>query len=196
MLLDYDGSSHDGWPFFAFHYRVSLRRFFVLGRVQQEAGNEFRPSAPYPNCCDARHYVPQCCAQPRYAIPRHITLQRCRRGNAAGCLLAAWWRRELSRLQQWMDHRSIFGSWGSQSRRNGDPFVLARSADPAKTPYLFLTCGEQEGLLSANRNFATLLERRHFRYEFHVVPGAHDWNQWDKRLPGVFQGLREHMGSN
>jgi enterochelin esterase-like enzyme len=74
--------------------------------------------------------------------------------------------------------------------------VLARSADPARTPYLFLTCGEQEGLLPANRSFAALLESRHFRYEFHVVPDGHDWNQWDSRLPSMFQSLFEHLGLN
>jgi putative tributyrin esterase len=55
----------------------------------------------------------------------------------------------IKRIQQWRHHGSIFGPWGSQSRHNGDPFVLARSTDPGKTPYLFLTCGEQEGLLSS-----------------------------------------------
>ncbi|SPE45132.1 putative Esterase [Candidatus Sulfotelmatobacter sp. SbA7] len=102
----------------------------------------------------------------------------------------------VKRISQWRHHRSVFGPWGSQARRNGDPFVLARSADPATTPYLFLTCGDQEGLLPANRNFAALLENRHFRYEFHVVPGGHNWNQWDGRLSGVFQGLVDHLGSN
>ncbi len=102
----------------------------------------------------------------------------------------------IKRIQQWRHHRSIFGPWGSQARRNGDPFVLARSADPVRTPYLFLSCGEQEGLLPANRNFAALLENRHFRSEFHVVPGGHDWNQWDKRLPNVFQSLFGYLGSN
>lgn len=102
----------------------------------------------------------------------------------------------IKRIQQWQHHRSIFGPWGSQTRRNGDPFVLARSADPARTPYFFLSCGEQEGLLPANRNFAALLENRHFRYEFHAVPGGHNWNQWDARLSGVFQSLFEHLGSN
>jgi putative tributyrin esterase len=102
----------------------------------------------------------------------------------------------IKRIQQWRHHSSIFGPWGSQARRNGDPFVLARSADPARTPYFFLSCGEQEGLLAVNRNFVALLENRHFRYEFQVVPGGHDWNQWDKRLPSVFQSLWEHLGSN
>jgi putative tributyrin esterase len=102
----------------------------------------------------------------------------------------------IKRIQQWRHHSSIFGPWGSQARHNGDPFVLARSADPAKTPYLFLTCGEQEGLLAPNRKFAALLGQRHFRYEFHVVPGGHNWNQWDERLPSLFQSLRQHLGSN
>lgn len=102
----------------------------------------------------------------------------------------------LKRISQWQHHRSIFGPWGSQARHDLDPFVIARSADPAKTPYLFLTCGDQEGLLPANRNFAALLEKRHFRYEFHVSPGGHNWNQWQERLPTLFQTLREHLGSN
>jgi putative tributyrin esterase len=102
----------------------------------------------------------------------------------------------IKRIQQWRRHSSIFGPWGGQARRNSDPFLLAQSADPAKTPYLFLTCGNQEGLLPGNRNFAGLLEHRHFRYEFHVVPGGHDWNEWDQRLPSVFQSLFEHIGPN
>lgn len=101
----------------------------------------------------------------------------------------------MKRIWQWRHHSSIFGPWGSQTRRDGDPFVLAHSADPGRTPYLYLTCGDKEGLLSANRNFAALLGRRHFQYEFHVAPGGHNWSQWDERLPGVFQRLFEHLGS-
>jgi putative tributyrin esterase len=102
----------------------------------------------------------------------------------------------IKRIQQSRHYTSIFGSWGTVTRRNGDPFVLARSADQAKTPYLFLSCGEQEGLLAPNRNFAALLGQRYFRYEFHVVPGGHDWNQWNEQLPGVFHSMFEHLGSN
>lgn len=105
-------------------------------------------------------------------------------------------RFSIKRIQQWRHYSSIFGEWGTESRHKADPFVLASSADPSKMSYLFLTCGEQEGLLPSNRDFAALLEHRHFRFEFHVVPGGHDWNQWDQRLPSVFQSLFEHMGSN
>jgi len=41
------------------------------------------------------------------------------------------------RIGQWRHHESIFGPWGSSTRRDSDPFVLAHSADPAKVPISF-----------------------------------------------------------
>lgn len=82
----------------------------------------------------------------------------------------------VKRIPQWRQHSSIFGSWGSEARHDRDPFVLARSANPAQIPYLFLSCGEQEGLMPANRKFAEFLASRHFKYEFHPAPRGHDWN--------------------
>jgi putative tributyrin esterase len=99
----------------------------------------------------------------------------------------------IRRLRQSRHYESIFGSSGSQTRRDNDPFVLARTANPEALPYFFLTCGEQEGLLPANREFAALLGQRHFKYEFHTVSGGHDWNQWNAWLPPLFQSLREHL---
>ena len=89
----------------------------------------------------------------------------------------------MRRLQQSRHYSSIFGSAGSQTRRDNDPFVLVRTSNPEAAPYFFLTCGEQEGLLPANREFAALLKARHFQFEFHTVPGGHDWNQWNAWLP-------------
>ena len=97
------------------------------------------------------------------------------------------------RLQQSRHYQSIFGPIGSPTRRDNDPFVLVRTANPQDAPYFFLTCGEQEGLLPANREFAGLLARRHFSYEFHTVRGGHDWNQWNGWLLVVFRSLRQHM---
>jgi putative tributyrin esterase len=101
----------------------------------------------------------------------------------------------IHRWGQYRHHRSIFGPWGSATRRNNDPFVLVRSADPAKAPYFYLTCCEQEGLLPSNRSFASLLQERHFRYEFHVVPGGHNWQQWNARLDDAFSNLLDHLGT-
>ena len=62
-------------------------------------------------------------------------------------------------------------------------------------PYLYLTCGRQEGLLAPNREFAALLERYKIAHEFHDVPGGHDWNQWNTQLPALFESLRRNLES-
>jgi S-formylglutathione hydrolase FrmB len=100
----------------------------------------------------------------------------------------------IKRWGQWRHHRSIFGPWNGTTQRENDPLVLARSADPARTPYLFLACGQQEGLLPSNRQFAAILERRHFRYEFHIVTGGHNWNQWNAQVPACFRALIQRLG--
>jgi S-formylglutathione hydrolase FrmB len=104
-------------------------------------------------------------------------------------------RREftLRRLQQSRHYNAIFGPSGSQTRRDNDPFLLARTARPDAAPYFFLTCGEQEGLLPANREFAALLAQRHFQFEFHTVHGGHNWSQWNAWLPALFQSLKDQM---
>ena len=98
----------------------------------------------------------------------------------------------IKRVGQWREHSSIFGPWGGKTRHDNDPYVLAKLVHPAQMPYLFLSCGEQEGLLPANRRFAGELAKYHFQHEFHAGPGGHDWNQWNRRLPAVFQSLLEH----
>ena len=102
----------------------------------------------------------------------------------------------IKRPLQWRYHRSIFGPWGGRVQQENDPFVLARSADPGRTPYLFLTCGDQEGLLPANRKLAAVLTERHFQSEFHVVRGGHNWTQWNEQLGLCFQKLLQNMPSS
>jgi putative tributyrin esterase len=99
----------------------------------------------------------------------------------------------IRRIGQYRQHSSIFGPWGSQSRRASDPFALVRSVDPAHAPYLFLTCGDLEGLLPTNRRFAAMLQDRHFRYEFHTVSGGHDWNQWNRNVPALMKSVIDHL---
>jgi enterochelin esterase-like enzyme len=70
--------------------------------------------------------------------------------------------------------------------------VLAAKADPMQVPYLFLSCGEQEGLFPSVRRFANLLGNRKFKYEFHAAPGGHNWNQWNERVQDLFASLKQH----
>jgi len=94
---------------------------------------------------------------------------------------------------QWWRLTNIFGPYGSNTRKQSDPFVLVQSADPAATPFLYLTAGDQEPLLEPNRRFAARLHERHFDYEFHTKPGGHDWGEWDSQLPGCFESLLRHL---
>ena len=99
----------------------------------------------------------------------------------------------VKRIQQWRGHRAIFGPWQGETQRENDPYRLANTTDVGQASYMFLSCGEQEGLLPANKQFAALLGRRKFLYEFHSGPGNHDWNQWNGWLPILFQSLAEHI---
>lgn len=73
--------------------------------------------------------------------------------------------------------------------------TLIRSADPAKTPYIYLTVGESEPLLEPNRRFADELKQRHFNSEFHTMPGGHDWNEWNMQLSGCFSKVLDEFQS-
>ncbi len=97
------------------------------------------------------------------------------------------------RWSQSMRFRTIFGPTGSETRVHSDPFILVKNADPAHTPYLYITAGEQEPLLPPIRRFVTLLKLGNYAYEFHTKPGGHDWNEWDAQIPGCFEGLSAHI---
>jgi putative tributyrin esterase len=99
------------------------------------------------------------------------------------------WRR----WSQSVRFRTIFGPVGSDTRVKSDPFVLYKSADLGKTPYLYITAGEQEPLLGPIRRFTVLLKERGFAYEFHSKPGGHDWGEWDAQVPGCFDSLLAHI---
>lgn len=99
----------------------------------------------------------------------------------------------VKRWSQGMRFRNLFGPEGSDTRVHSDPFVLVKTADPARTPYLYITAGDQEALLDPIRRFVSLLKQRNYAYEFHTKPGGHDWNEWDSQIPGCFDSLLAHI---
>lgn len=105
-------------------------------------------------------------------------------------------RRRFSwrRLEQSQRFHEIFGPDDSLSRNNNDPFVLVRGTERARAPYLYIACGQREGLLAPNREFAASLDRYGLAHDFRVAPGGHDWNQWSGQLPALFDSLAAHLG--
>jgi S-formylglutathione hydrolase len=98
-------------------------------------------------------------------------------------------------LMRWWRLTNIFGPVGSKTRKMSDPFELVQSANPAVTPYIYLTAGEREPLLEPNRRFAARLRDRHFSFEFHTKPGGHDWGEWNSQIPGCFESLFRNLPS-
>jgi S-formylglutathione hydrolase FrmB len=96
-------------------------------------------------------------------------------------------------IGQWLRLKEIFGPVGGPIRIANDPFELVKTADPAKTPFLYITSGESEPLLVPIQRFVGLLEQRHFAYSFSIKPGGHDWGDWDSQLPGCFEALEKHL---
>jgi S-formylglutathione hydrolase FrmB len=99
------------------------------------------------------------------------------------------WRRWGQSLR----FRTLFGPDESSARKAADPFQLIRSANPAQTPYLYLTSGDNEPLLDPIRRFATMVREHHLNSEFHTKPGAHTWTQWDAQIPDCFDSLLSHL---
>jgi S-formylglutathione hydrolase FrmB len=102
-------------------------------------------------------------------------------------------RFSLKHADQWWRFRTIFGPAGSEERLARDPFHLVQTANPQRTPYIYISAGEQEPLLEPIRRFAGRLNDRGIAYEFHVLPGGHDWTQWNAQIPGCFESLTQHL---
>jgi len=86
-----------------------------------------------------------------------------------------------------------FGTWGSATRKDNDLDSLISAADPAKTPYLFLECGNVDPLLPSNRHVVAELSSDKFAYEYHELPGAHMWSFWDNSLPLLLGALAQQL---
>ncbi|HZB88448.1 MAG TPA: alpha/beta hydrolase-fold protein [Terracidiphilus sp.] len=95
----------------------------------------------------------------------------------------------LQRWGEWSRIRTIFGPSESASRQSRDPIRLVQAADPARTPYIYLSVGQSEALYGPVRHFSALLDQRHLPHEFHSRPGGHDWGQWNSQLSGCFAAL-------
>jgi putative tributyrin esterase len=80
------------------------------------------------------------------------------------------------------DGRAIEGT-------DDDLMALLRSADPDALPRLFLDCGTEDRLVTANRAFADLAEQRGVDLVSRLRPGTHAWDFWDRGIQDVLDWL-------
>jgi S-formylglutathione hydrolase FrmB len=91
---------------------------------------------------------------------------------------------------------NVFGSpfdpayWESQS-----PFGFARTANLSGMK-IYFDCGDQDsyGFDAGARDLDALLTKRRVAHEFHIYPGAHDWNYFAAHLPASLEFVSKSLG--
>ncbi len=86
---------------------------------------------------------------------------------------------------------AAFGPNNSPTRMQNDVFRLVSKLEPQLAPYFYLDCGTNDPyFVATNRAFTALLRQQKIAYEYHELPGTHDWKFWDHSLK-VFLALLE-----
>lgn len=78
-----------------------------------------------------------------------------------------------------------FGDGAHPNRISGDIYRYAAMADLPVKPYIFLRHGIQDGFtefLPGHRKLTELLAASQWPYEYHEIPGAHNWPFWDASI--------------
>lgn len=93
--------------------------------------------------------------------------------------------------------RAAFGSEPNAHRDSNDMFLLARSLDTGRTPYIYMATGIQDGFrgfLPVHRMFADTLRSAGIPYEFHETRGGHSWAYWGREIRPLVERMRKVLG--
>lgn len=88
----------------------------------------------------------------------------------------------------WESIRQAFGPLGSPTREANDLFALVRGLSAERVrdlPYLYLDCGNDDGLVRSNLALAALLVEKKIPHEYRQQPGVHNWELWDQQIREV-----------
>lgn len=88
--------------------------------------------------------------------------------------------------------RKAFGETGNPVRQQNDVFPLLAVADMKTLPYFYMDCGADDMFLGVNRKFVVELQQLKISYEFHEMPGGHEWKYWDGAIERLLSVLVKH----
>ncbi len=94
---------------------------------------------------------------------------------------------------------SILKAFGEKNREFRDAhnvFHLLRREHDGKLPYFFFAVGIQDGyrtFLPATRRFTDMLREYGKEYEYHEVPGVHNWNFWNMEILPLLTKMKQVM---
>lgn len=104
---------------------------------------------------------------------------------------ASWTESDLRGLAAiWRTLSPVFGQADSPTRPANDLYKLYRELSAervAALPYVYLDCGTEDQLLSANRSFADVLLTKKIPHEYRELPGTHSWTYWDAQVQEVLR---------
>jgi putative tributyrin esterase len=78
-----------------------------------------------------------------------------------------------------------FGDTDKKFRDEHNVFALLQRERDSSIPYIYCVVGIQDGyksFLPAHREFTNLLYEYGKMYEYHEIPGEHDWKFWDEEI--------------
>ena len=77
------------------------------------------------------------------------------------------------------------------------PPTIAANIPNESLPYFYLVHGIQDGykdFLPAHREIAQTFSERDIAFEYHEVPGKHDWEFWNKHMPDILNKFIQLTG--
>ena len=80
------------------------------------------------------------------------------------------------------------------SDKNPKELVRRRRAAGQDIPKIYMACGDQDGLLEANRQMVEFLGRAEVDVTFEVGPGGHEWDFWDAYIRRAIDWLPTEDG--
>jgi putative tributyrin esterase len=83
-----------------------------------------------------------------------------------------------------------FGPADSLTRRSNDLCYIVEAIPSelkSNLPFFYFDCGVQDAFLEANRRLSKTFSAHGIAHEFNEVPGGHDWDYWNGRVPSLLQ---------
>lgn len=80
------------------------------------------------------------------------------------------------------------------SDKNPKELIRRRQAAGQAIPKIYMACGDQDGLLEANRQMVDFLRRSGVDVTFEVGPGGHEWDFWDAYIRRAIDWLPTENG--
>jgi len=83
-----------------------------------------------------------------------------------------------------------FGAADSATRKENDVMLLVGRSEPKSLPYIFVMTGFDDPVaLEDSRAFVNVAQLMRVQYEYHELPGSHDWAFWQKSLEAFLRVL-------